>query len=131
MTGRRLNAFQNGEERAKRAEPESVELGAGRRAEYQVDALNRKIQSLHRQQHLIVDLLKELKQDALSVKILDKKSWVQLLRSAGMDEKAMGDWHRAFEQLSAEAHRHFLESLGIPAEEVDAIRRWSRGKVEK
>jgi len=52
-----------------------------------------------------------------------------LLRSAGMDEKAMGDWHQAFEQLSPDAHQRFLESLGIPADEVSAIRLWSQKKV--
>ncbi len=96
--------------------------------EQQVDVLNRRIQSLRRQQHLIVKLLKELKADAMPLRVMDKQSWVQLLRSAGMDEKAMGDWHQAFEQLSPEAHQHFLESLGIPAEEVKVIRRWSQGK---
>jgi hypothetical protein len=43
-----------------------------------------------------------------------------------MDEDAMSAWHQAFEQLSPEAHRHFLESLGLPADEVRAIRRWSQ-----
>jgi len=99
--------------------------------EQQVDVLNRKIQSLHRQQHLIVALLKELKPNAMPVSVMDKQSWVQLLRSIGMDEKAMGDWHQAFEQLSPDAHQNFLESLGIPAEEVRAIRHWSKGKERR
>ncbi len=99
--------------------------------EQQVDILNRKIQSLHRQQRLIVELLKELKPDAIPVRVMDKQSWVQLLRSAGMDDEAMGGWHQAFEQLSPEAHQHFLESLGIPAEEVRAIRLWSKGKERR
>jgi len=97
--------------------------------EQQVEVLNRKIQSLHRQQHLIVGLLKELKREDTPVKVMDKQSWVCLLRSAGMDEKAMGDWHQAFEQLSPDAHQRFLESLGIPADEVSAIRLWSQKKV--
>jgi DNA-binding transcriptional MerR regulator len=97
--------------------------------EQQVEVLNHKIQSLHRQQHLIVALLKELKGEDMPVKVMDKQSWVCLLRSAGMDEKAMGDWHQAFEQLSPDAHRRFLESLGIPAEEVSAIRHWSQEKI--
>jgi DNA-binding transcriptional MerR regulator len=96
--------------------------------EEQVDRLNQKIQSLHRQQHLIVGLLKELRREDVPVKVMDKQSWVRLLKSAGMDEKAMGNWHQAFEQLSPEAHQHFLESLGIPADEVSAIRLWSQGK---
>lgn len=94
--------------------------------ERQVDLLNQKIQDLRRQQHLIVGLLKEIRPDEPAIKVMDKQSWVRLLKSAGMDEKAMGGWHQAFEQLSPDAHQHFLESLGIPADEVRAIRRWSQ-----
>jgi hypothetical protein len=47
-----------------------------------------------------------------------------------MDDDAMGDWHQAFEQLSPEAHQHFLESLGLPAVEVRAIRRWSQTQIK-
>jgi DNA-binding transcriptional MerR regulator len=99
--------------------------------EQQVDLLNRKIRDLRSQQHLIVGLLKEIKRGNLPIKVMDKKSWTRLLKSAGMDEKAMGDWHQAFEQLSPEAHQHFLESLGIPADEVKAIRRWSQTETSK
>lgn len=94
--------------------------------ERQVDLLNQKIQDLRRQQHLIVGLLKDIRREELPIKVMDKQSWVRLLRSAGLDEKAMGAWHQAFEQLSPDAHQHFLESLGIPADEVRAIRRWSQ-----
>jgi DNA-binding transcriptional MerR regulator len=94
--------------------------------ELQVDRLNQKIQDLRRQQHLIVGLLKEIKPEDQPIKVMDKQSWIRLLQSAGMDDKAMGDWHQAFEQLSPDAHQHFLESLGIPADEVRAIRRWSQ-----
>lgn len=94
--------------------------------EQQVDILNQKIQDLRRQQHLIVDLLKDLKHEDVPLKVMDKRSWVRLLESAGMDDKAMEEWHQAFERLSPDAHQHFLESLGIPADEVAAIRRWSR-----
>lgn len=95
--------------------------------ERQVDLLNQKIQDLRRQQHLILGLLKDLKHEAMAVKVMDKRSWVRLLQSAGMDDKAMQSWHQAFEQLSPDAHQHFLASLGIPADEVSAIRRWSQG----
>ena len=46
-------------------------------------------------------------------------------KSAGMDEKALGDGHQAFEHLSLDAHQYFLESLGISTDEVKAIRGWS------
>jgi MerR family transcriptional regulator, thiopeptide resistance regulator len=98
--------------------------------ERQIDLLNQKIQALRHQQHLIVSLLKEITGEDLPLKVMDKQSWVRLLRSAGMDDDAMGDWHRAFEQLSPEAHRHFLESLGLPAAEVRVIRRWSQTETK-
>ena len=58
--------------------------------ERQIEVLNQKINSLHQQQHLIVALLKDLDRD-LPIKVMDKKSWVKLLRAASMDEKAMSD----------------------------------------
>jgi MerR family transcriptional regulator, thiopeptide resistance regulator len=94
--------------------------------EQQIGLLNQKIQTLRRQQHLIVRLLKEIKGEDLPIKVMDKDSWVRLLKSAGMDENAMGAWHQAFEQLSPDVHQHFLESLGLPAAEVKAIRCWSQ-----
>jgi len=98
--------------------------------EQQIDLLNQRIQSLRHQQHLIVSLLKEITGEDLPIKVMDKKGWVRLLRSAGMDDDAMGDWHQAFERLSPEAHQHFLESLGLPAVEVRAIRRWSQTETK-
>ncbi|MFO0552482.1 MAG: hypothetical protein U0271_29100 [Polyangiaceae bacterium] len=38
----------------------------------------------------------------------------------------MHRWHVEFERLSPEAHRDFLESLGLPHAEVARIRDWSR-----
>jgi DNA-binding transcriptional MerR regulator len=99
--------------------------------ERQIDLLNQRIQALHRQQHLIVRLLKEIKGEELPLKVMDKQSWVRLLRSAGMDETAMADWHQAFERLSPEAHQHFLESLGLPADEVRGIRSWSQAETKE
>ncbi len=51
--------------------------------------------------------------------------WVQLLTACGLDAADRAQWHAEFEKLSPEAHQDFLESLGIPADEVAAIRRWS------
>jgi hypothetical protein len=38
----------------------------------------------------------------------------------------MRRWHVEFERMAPEAHRDFLESLGIPAGEIRSIRRLSR-----
>lgn len=88
-------------------------------------SLNREIAALRRQQQIVVDLLGP-QRGARRTRIMNKERWVALLRAAGMDEPEMHQWHIAFERQSPEAHRDFLESLGIPAAEIRRIRRASR-----
>jgi len=88
-------------------------------------ALNREIAALRRQQQVVVDLLGSSRR-ARTTRIMDKARWVALLRAAGMDDAEMARWHAAFEAQSPEAHRDFLESLGLPAGEIRAIRARSR-----
>lgn len=57
---------------------------------------------------------------------VDRDLWVEMLRAAGMDDRAMARWHAEFEQRAPEAHREFLLSLGIPEEETLEIRNWSQ-----
>jgi hypothetical protein len=57
---------------------------------------------------------------------VDRDLWVEMLRAAGMDDRAMARWHAEFEQRAPEAHREFLLSLGIPEGEALEIRKWSR-----
>jgi len=95
--------------------------------ERRLEALNREIQALRTQQQVIVDLLKDRSMLA-GTRVLDKDRWVAVLRSAGLDDAAMGQWHVAFERMSPEAHQDFLESLGMKAHEISEIRSWSAGK---
>ena len=88
-------------------------------------ALNREIATLRRQQQVVVDLLGPSRR-ARRTRIMDKARWVALLRAAGMDNAEMHQWHVAFEQQSPEAHRDFLESLGLPSREIREIRARSR-----
>jgi DNA-binding transcriptional MerR regulator len=93
--------------------------------EKRLDILNREIRDLRNQQHFIVKLLKNDR--ALSkIRIMDKESWIKLLETAGLDRSARDKWHAEFERLAPDAHQDFLESLGIPANEVALIRKWSR-----
>ena len=90
-----------------------------------LDGLNHEIAKLREQQRIIVQLLKNrtlLKR----ARALDKRRWVQILSAAGLDEEAMHRWHVEFEALAPESHQDFLESLGIPAPDIAAIRTWSR-----
>lgn len=88
-------------------------------------ALNREIATLRRQQQVVVDLLGPTRRRR-HTRIMNKERWVALLRAAGLDEAEMRQWHVAFERQSPEAHRDFLESLGIPAAEIRRIRQASR-----
>lgn len=92
--------------------------------ERRLDALNSEIQDLRAQQQTIVELLKDRSLLA-GTRVLDKQRWVAVLRAAGLDDAAMGQWHVAFERMSPEAHQDFLESLGIDASEIAEIRSWS------
>ena len=92
--------------------------------ERRLEALNREIRALRTQQQVIVDLLKDRSLLA-GTRVLDKDRWVAVLRGAGLDDAAMGQWHVAFERMSPEAHQDFLESLGIDAAEIAEIRSWS------
>jgi len=88
--------------------------------------LGREIGSLREQQRVIIRMLGA---DSLrgSVPVMDKQSWISLLRAAGLDDEAMGNWHKAFERLSPALHQEFLEGLGISREEIEMIRKGSQG----
>jgi len=88
--------------------------------------IDREIGALREQQ---ITLARLLAQAALEFpgKIKDKDAWVSLMRSAGFSEEDMMRWHAVFESQAPEAHGKFLESLGLSAEEVEAIRAWARG----
>lgn len=87
--------------------------------------LNEQIAELRAQQRVALSLLKN-RAGFQRARSMDKKSWVALLRASGLDDDDMDRWHCEFERLAPEAHQDFLESLGIPQEEIDTIRSWSR-----
>lgn len=105
--------------------------GKGRAAtlERRLLELNREIAGLREQQQLLVRLLSQ--EDALKrTRVMNKERWTALLRAVGLDDDAMARWHAVFEAQAPEAHQDFLESLGVPSVEVEAIRRWSREVAE-
>ncbi|AZZ94913.1 MerR family transcriptional regulator [Hahella sp. KA22] len=93
--------------------------------EQRLQSINREIQRLRAQQQVIASILKSERGRKKS-RIIDKQGWVAMLAAVGLDEAAMRQWHVEFESMSPEAHQDFLESLGIPAEEIKTIRHWSR-----
>lgn len=102
--------------------------GSSQRAEIlrrRLSDINDEISRLRRQQKFILGLLDDR---ALvgATRVLNKEQWVQYLRKAGLDEAGMKRWHTEFEMSSPEAHRDFLESLGLPDEEIRRIREYHR-----
>ena len=89
-----------------------------------LEALNKRVQILRKQQFAIVALLK---QESLLEKsgLMNKKAWVGIMASAGLDEAAQKQWHIEFEKRSPKAHQAFLVGLGIGAEEIKVIRGWN------
>lgn len=90
--------------------------------------LNQEIARLRHQQHVIANLLGDA-QVLQGSRSLTKDQWVALLASTGMSEDGMCKWHAEFERNFPEAHQDFLESLGIPKEEIAMIRRLSNGDM--
>lgn len=87
--------------------------------------LDKEILELRTQQHLITTMLKNLTSRDFTPAI-DKNAWVEMLKSAGMDEEGMKTWHIEFEKRSPGAHYDFLRSLGISESEARWIQEWSQ-----
>lgn len=83
--------------------------------------LNHEIAALRRQQQVVLALLQQAGA-ADRARVMTRERWVALLTAAGMDEQDRRRWHQEFERLSPEAHQDFLESLGIPPDEIRGIR---------
>jgi len=54
------------------------------------------------------------------------EGWVAMFRELGLTEPQMHEWHRIFESRFPDGHRSFLEWLGLPATEIERIRKESR-----
>ena len=50
------------------------------------------------------------------------EEWVARFKAIGLDQATMEQWHRLFEQENPAGHQSFLEWLGLPAENISAIR---------
>jgi DNA-binding transcriptional MerR regulator len=108
---------------------EAPEHGPALALEARLVELDGEIQQLREQQRLIASLLQRPELLA-SARVIDKRTWVELLEASGMSEDDMDRWHVTFERTAPEKHRRFLELLGLPPEEVAAIRAWSAAAGE-
>lgn len=59
-------------------------------------------------------------------RMVNKKRWIEIMAAAGFTEQDMIKWHQTFEKLEPQSHQEFLESLGIPADEIQKIRAASK-----
>ena len=92
--------------------------------EHRLSSINNEIQGLRNQQKVILNIL-ENESAAKGSRVINKETWVSLLKAAGLDEEGMRNWHIEFEKTSPEAHQDFLESIGIEKDEIISIREWS------
>ncbi len=93
--------------------------------ERRLEALDREIAGLRRQQRAIVEILKQ-KSIYEEVHMISKDRWVEIMRAAGFSREDMHNWHVQFEKMEPEAHQEFLQSLGIQPDEIERIRQFSR-----
>ncbi len=79
--------------------------------------LNKEIEALKKQQEFIVKMMRNggIYHDN---KKIDKSIWLQILKSAGINEDTAYEWHAIFERNSAEQHEEFLAMIGISKSEI-------------
>ena len=104
--------------------------GTAAMLERRLEMLNDEMARLREQQRTVVRLLQNHPK-VCQGRALTKERWVALLEATGLDEADMRRWHVEFERMAPEAHRDFLESLGIGADEIRRIRGWSRGDAQR
>jgi len=90
-----------------------------------LNELNSDIHCLRIQQRIIQGMLKN--NDLLqNVPIVNTESFVSLLKTIGLDEQQLEEFHEEFEKISSAEHQNFLEFLGFDEKEIFYIRKQSR-----
>jgi len=90
--------------------------------------LSAEIDVLRSHQRAILKLL-QTQSTVWRDQMITKDKWVSVMRASGFSEDDMHRWHAEFEKSAPQEHQEFLEFLHIPAEEISAIRDWSRRKA--
>ncbi len=94
---------------------------AGKALEKRLKELDQEMEKLQDQQKVVAGLLQ--RPELLARKaLLDKATWVELLRASGLSDEAMDRWHEEFERADPGKHQRFLEALGLSDEEIVSIR---------
>ncbi len=104
---------------------DSEESSITQALEQRLSALNDEITTLRNQQRFILGILQS-DESLKKIKVMNKKTWTDLLAASGFSDEEMWQWHRQFESRSPDKHQEFLEFLCIPDREIRQIRLKSR-----
>jgi DNA-binding transcriptional MerR regulator len=91
--------------------------------------LNNELHILRLQQKIILEILKDKKINKTPL-MMDKKTFVSVLKSSGVKEAALNNLHIEFERKSPEEHKIFLEFLGISENEINCIIAKAKSEIE-
>jgi len=97
--------------------------------EAKIEEINAEIQTLRQQQHFIIEFLQN-NQLWQRIGTIQKDQMVEVLQSAGIDDKAQWRLHNQFEKKFSEKHEAFLQLLGLTPDQVSEIRDWSLREEE-
>ena len=86
--------------------------------------LDRDIMELKEQQTVIANMLQNTSLLSSS-KPMTKVLWTSILKSSGLSEKMMRNWHIQFEKAAPDEHLAFLQFLQISHKEIKTIRNWT------
>ena len=91
--------------------------------------LNNEMYLLRLQQKIIVEILTD-KKVRDKVLMMDKKTFVCILKSSGVKEESLDNLHVEFERSFPREHQNFLQFLGIDEDEIKSIRYKAKEKVD-
>lgn len=90
--------------------------------EQQVTVLDQQIAALQAQRSIAHRLMSV---PGPSRTALSRGDWTRMFRALGLSDQQMRQWHHMFELSAPLAHGRFLSFLGLKAEEIEQVRRWS------
>lgn len=62
----------------------------------------------------------------MSTSNMTREQWIELFQAIGLNEATMRKWHCEFEQRYPAQHRSFLQWIGLSAEEILSVRKFSQ-----
>lgn len=98
--------------------------------ERRLGELNHEASIIRKQQHLILNILKN--EELLKrLQIVERDTLIEILELAGLNEDDMTRLHAKLEEMSPEGHQVFLEALGVDKDEIREIRRYARSHQDE